>query len=200
MYTGIVHFTDHNLLVVRNRSKSVRHQSQINVNFLPLSNAEVDLLRQLSEERSTDWLFASERKQRLSERSLHHLIQQAGVRADLPVSIHPYMLRRSGIYFRAALLLQGLDWKVGIIRPEGIETFGWISKNYEMIRSPLGAVWIRISTDGDLNKIPVEQIFSIPVVFDPELGSGTIDQLEERLAEKIEATEDFQELNENGEV
>ena len=41
-----------------------------------------------------------------------------------------------------------LDLKVGIITPEGIETFGWIADDYEMIRSPLGAVWIRISQDG----------------------------------------------------
>jgi hypothetical protein len=39
------------------------------------------------------------------------------------------------------------DLKVGIIKPEGIETFGWISSDYEMIRSPLGAVWIQLSRD-----------------------------------------------------
>jgi len=35
--------------------------------------------------------------------------------------------------------------KIGIIRPEGIETFGWISGDNQMIRSSLGAVWIQIS-------------------------------------------------------
>ena len=39
------------------------------------------------------------------------------------------------------------NMKVGIIREEGIETFGWISSDYEMIRSPLGAVWIQLSQD-----------------------------------------------------
>jgi len=38
--------------------------------------------------------------------------------------------------------------KVGIIRPDGIETFGWISTNWEMIRSPRGSVWIRLCDDG----------------------------------------------------
>lgn len=45
--------------------------------------------------------------------------------------------------------LRGTDLKVGIIKEEGIETFGWISSDYEMIRSPLGAVWIRLSKDMD---------------------------------------------------
>jgi len=69
---------------------------------------EIDILRQLEEQRTTDWLFASERKQRLSDRSLHHIIQQAGEVADIPFPTHPYMLRRSGLYYRAALLLQPL--------------------------------------------------------------------------------------------
>lgn len=38
--------------------------------------------------------------------------------------------------------------KVGIVRPDGVETFGWISTNWEMIRSPKGSVWIRICSDG----------------------------------------------------
>ena len=42
-----------------------------------------------------------------------------------------------------------MDLKVGIIKEEGIETFGWISSDYEMIRSPLGAVWIQLSRDMD---------------------------------------------------
>lgn len=37
--------------------------------------------------------------------------------------------------------------KVGIIRPEGVDTFGWISGDWEMIRSPHGSVWIRICSD-----------------------------------------------------
>lgn len=45
--------------------------------------------------------------------------------------------------------LMETDLKVGIIKEEGIETFGWISGDYEMIRSPLGAVWIQLSRDMD---------------------------------------------------
>lgn len=37
--------------------------------------------------------------------------------------------------------------KVGVITSGGIETFGWISDDWEMIRSPLGSVWIRINED-----------------------------------------------------
>lgn len=54
-------------------------------------------------------MFASERQQRLSDRSLRHLIQQAGEIAELAVSVHPYMLCRSGLYLRSALLLQPLE-------------------------------------------------------------------------------------------
>lgn len=38
--------------------------------------------------------------------------------------------------------------KVGIVLEEGIETFGWISQDWEMIRSPEGSVWIRLCGDG----------------------------------------------------
>jgi hypothetical protein len=40
-----------------------------------------------------------------------------------------------------------MDRKVGIIREEGIETFGWISEDWQMIRSPNGAVWIQLNGD-----------------------------------------------------
>ena len=40
-----------------------------------------------------------------------------------------------------------MELKVGIIRPEGIETFGWISEDLKMIRSPEGAVWIQLHGD-----------------------------------------------------
>lgn len=43
--------------------------------------------------------------------------------------------------------LKELDLKVGVIRKEGIDTFGWISKDFQMIRSPLGAVWIQLNAD-----------------------------------------------------
>ncbi len=39
----------------------------------------------------------------------HHIVYQAGNVACLPIPTHPYMLRRAGLYFRAALLLQTAD-------------------------------------------------------------------------------------------
>ncbi len=104
-----LNFAEKTLVVVRNRQQSTRYSSQITVNLQSLSQPEIDILQQLQEQRTTDWLFASERKQRLSERTLHHIIQRAGESAGLPFSLHPYMLRRSGLYYRAALLLQSLD-------------------------------------------------------------------------------------------
>ena len=41
--------------------------------------------------------------------------------------------------------LQDMNLKVGILREEGIDTIGWISEDYSMIRSPMGAVWIQLS-------------------------------------------------------
>ena len=43
--------------------------------------------------------------------------------------------------------LQDGGLKVGVIHEEGIDTFGWISDNGQMIRSPDGAVWIQIQGD-----------------------------------------------------
>lgn len=43
--------------------------------------------------------------------------------------------------------LQAMNLKVGILRKEGVDTIGWISSDYTMIRSPMGAVWIRLSDD-----------------------------------------------------
>ncbi len=97
------------LLIVRNRSKSLRLQPQVVVNQQPLCSAEIDILQELAYRSKTDWILESERQQRLSDRSLHHIVQQAGVVAGLPIPIHPYMLRRSGLYYRAALLLQGAN-------------------------------------------------------------------------------------------
>lgn len=41
--------------------------------------------------------------------------------------------------------LQDMNLKVGILREEGIDTIGWISEDYSMIRSSMGAVWIQLS-------------------------------------------------------
>ncbi len=101
-----LNFTAHTLLIVRNRSKSLRIRPQVVVNQQPLCPAEIEILHELVQCRNTDWILESERQQRLSDRSLHHIVQQAGVVADLPIPVHPYMLRRTGLYYRAALLLQ----------------------------------------------------------------------------------------------
>ncbi len=102
-----VDFNKNTLQVIRNRTKSSQSQPLI-VNRQHLSIAEVGILKELQYLSTTDWLLQSERRQRLSERSLHHIIAQAGIEAELPFPVHPYMLRRTGLYYRAALLLQPL--------------------------------------------------------------------------------------------
>ena len=109
-----VSFIEKTLLVTRNRQHTSRYQAQqIIVNLLLLCPPEIDLLQQLYQERTTDWVFASERKQRLSGRSLHRIIQQAGEIASLPFPVHPYMLRRSGLYYRAAILVADASLSLG---------------------------------------------------------------------------------------
>lgn len=118
-----LNFAEKTLFVTRNRQKISCHQAQqIVVNLQPLCSSEIDLLHQLEEERTTDWVFASERKQRLSVRSLHHIIQNAGALASLPVPVHPYMLRRSGLYYRSALLLQ----KAGLSLRQSCLLWNWL--------------------------------------------------------------------------
>ena len=109
-----VRFAEKTLLVTRNRQHTSRNQSQqIIVNLQSLCPPEIDLLQQLYQERTTDWIFASERKQRLSVRSLHHIVQNAGEIASVPVPVHPYMLRRSGLYYRAAILIADAGLSLG---------------------------------------------------------------------------------------
>jgi type 1 fimbriae regulatory protein FimB len=100
-----IDFQKNTLQVIRNRSKSSHNQPLV-VNRQWLSIAETDILQELQHLSTTDWLWESERRQRLSERSTHHIIACAGVEAQLPFPTHFYMLRRSGLYYRAALLLQ----------------------------------------------------------------------------------------------
>ncbi|AFZ33574.1 MULTISPECIES: tyrosine-type recombinase/integrase [Cyanophyceae] len=100
-----LNFAENTLKVARNRATLQRYQTQVVVNLQPLCAAEINILQQLQERRTTEWLFVSERRKRLSARSLHHQIQQAGEIAQLPFPVHPYMLRRTGLYYRAALLL-----------------------------------------------------------------------------------------------
>jgi len=96
-----LNFPAHTLLVVRNRSLSLRLQPQIVVNQQPLCPAETEILQELVQLSKTDWLLESERQQRLGDRSLHHIVQLSGIVAGLPIPVHPYMLRRSGLYYRS---------------------------------------------------------------------------------------------------
>lgn len=50
--------------------------------------------------------------------------------------------------------LQDMGSKVAIVRGEEVNTFGWISDDRGMIRSPVGAVWIQITGDTDWSKYP----------------------------------------------
>ena len=43
--------------------------------------------------------------------------------------------------------LRGAERKVAFMTNQGVETFGWISDDSTMIRSPLGAVWARLVED-----------------------------------------------------
>jgi hypothetical protein len=56
-----------------------------------------------------------------------------------------------------------MDLKVGIIRDEGmVETFGWISNDMLMVRSPDGAVWVQLNGDG-VEGVPKDSgIFDVP--------------------------------------
>ena len=96
------------LYIIRNRELKSGARLHKQVNLQPLCAAEMELLQHLALSRRCDWLFATERRTRLNQRSLHYLIAQAGKIAHLTFPIHPYMLRRSGLYYRAALLLQPL--------------------------------------------------------------------------------------------
>ena len=57
-----------------------------------------------------------------------------------------------------------MELKVGIIRPEGVETFGWISHDREMIRSPQGSVWIQLHGDVAESKLPTEKAEINPAI------------------------------------
>ncbi len=49
--------TAHTLLIVRNRSKSLRLQPQIVVNQQPLCPAEIEILQELVQVSKTDWIL-----------------------------------------------------------------------------------------------------------------------------------------------
>ncbi len=69
-----LNFAANTLLVVRNRSKSLRIQPQVVVNQQPLCAAKVEILQELVQQSKTNWILESERQQRLSDHSLHHII------------------------------------------------------------------------------------------------------------------------------
>lgn len=43
--------------------------------------------------------------------------------------------------------LKGMGLKIGVVKEDGVDTIGWISVDHQMIRSPLGAVWIQLCAD-----------------------------------------------------
>lgn len=48
--------------------------------------------------------------------------------------------------------LREMNNKVGVIHGEEVKTFGWVSDDWEMIRSDNGAVWIQITKDTDFSR------------------------------------------------
>ncbi len=144
-----VSITQRTLRVMRNR-KSAHRQFQQVVNLQALCFAEVDLLVQMQEQRTTEWIFASERKQRLSDRSLHHIIQHAGKAASLNFPTHPYMLRRSGLYYRAALLLQPLNLSLHQCcliwnwHTQNISRFSYLAAEYRAIDPEQSASFLAV--------------------------------------------------------
>ena len=64
-----------------------------------LEGDEIRALRQLQRDYpSTDHVFVSQRQGPLTNRSLHHIIAQAGELAGFEFSVHPHMLRHSKGY------------------------------------------------------------------------------------------------------
>ncbi|MEP0923463.1 tyrosine-type recombinase/integrase [Leptolyngbya sp. ST-U4] len=69
----------------------------------PLQGAELRALRQLKREYSdSPYLFQSERKGPISDRTARAIIARAGELAGLPFSVHPHMLRHATGYYLAS--------------------------------------------------------------------------------------------------
>ena len=65
----------------------------------PLRGVEIRALRRVKREYpETDYLFVSERKGPMTTATVRKLLARAGEAADLPVSVHPHMLRHSTGY------------------------------------------------------------------------------------------------------
>jgi site-specific recombinase XerD len=73
----------------------------------PLRGVELRSLRKLRREYpDAPYLFQSERKGPMSDRTARHIIAVAGELANLPFSVHPHMLRHATGYY---LALNGQD-------------------------------------------------------------------------------------------
>lgn len=68
----------------------------------PVRGTELRLLRQLLRRYGeSPYVFTSERKAPLTDRTIRHIIARAGVGAGLPFPIHPHMLRHSTGFYLA---------------------------------------------------------------------------------------------------
>jgi site-specific recombinase XerD len=68
----------------------------------PLRGVELRALRQLQRDYSdTPYVFVSERKTPLTDRSIRHIIARAGQLAGFDFTIHPHMLRHSTGFYLA---------------------------------------------------------------------------------------------------
>lgn len=89
---------------------------------------------------------------RSTEANLYHLIPLVyGSLQHMPTYVawgHATCNTRLGQRISYSLdQLKEMGLKVGLITEGGLETIGWISEDYQMIRSPLGAVWIQLCAD-----------------------------------------------------
>lgn len=66
----------------------------------PLRSIELRALRQLQRQQDqATYVFLTERQAPLTSRTVHHIIARAGKVANLPLTVHPHMLRHStGFY------------------------------------------------------------------------------------------------------
>jgi type 1 fimbriae regulatory protein FimE len=67
----------------------------------PLRGVELRALRQLQRDNPSVYVFTSERQAPLTTRSVHHIVQRAGVKAQLGLTVHPHMLRHSTGFYLA---------------------------------------------------------------------------------------------------
>lgn len=68
----------------------------------PLRGIELRALRQLQRQQDQAiYVFLSERQTPLTSRTVHHIIARAGKSANLPLTIHPHMLRHSTGFYLA---------------------------------------------------------------------------------------------------